>query len=843
MEMAHPFGLPAQSLLRFSSAPGDKETVTVRRRRQGTTGGPEQGRRAEAPARRREGSGGSSGGGSFGGGTGGASGGGGIPGGKGMPIWLVLILLVLYGVYSLISGGAPQAATDDQAPVQEPLEESLPQVEEPQAVRPTVTRAPTRTPAPTKPGSAAARDQTWTVMLYQDADDQILEQDIFLDLNEAERVGSTDQVRVVAQVDRFRGAYQGDGNWTGTRRYLLRQDSNLSRLGSELLDDMGEVNMANGESLVDFVTWAAQAYPADKYVLILSDHGMGWPGGWSDGDSGGKDTRSRLPITSALDDNIYLMELDDALEEARQQAGIDKFELVGMDACLMGHVEVFAALEPHARYAVASQETEPALGWAYSSFLETLVSNPEIDGAELGRRIVDSYIEEDQRIVDEEARAEYLRQGSPLGGLFGPSQLSAGQLANQLSRSITLTTVDLSAMPALTQSLNDLAYALQGEDQSVVASARNYAQSFTNIFSQKGQSPYIDLGHFAQLIQREGRDARSEQAAAEVIDAIQSTIIAEKHGPGKPGSTGISVYFPNSTLYRSPVAGPQSYTGAASRFAGSSLWDDFLAFHYNDVSFQADDTRAVVPESGAPSRAPGGGQIEISPIQLSASSAAPGQPVTLAADISGENIGYIYLFVGFMDQQGRSIYIADVDYLESSDTREVGGVYYPVWPEGREFTLRLEWEPTVFEVTDGSQQVVALLNPGRYGVSPQEAVYTVDGIYTYARDGETRRARLYFRDGALRQVYGFAGEDEAGAPREITPEQGDTFTILEQWLDIDSSGQGTTPASQEGATLTFGADTFRYQEVYAAAGPYVIGMVVEDLDGSQVEAYTQVEVR
>ena len=35
-------------------------------------------------------------------------------------------------------------------------------------------------------------------MLYQNADDQVLEQDIYVDLNEAERVGSTDNVTVVA---------------------------------------------------------------------------------------------------------------------------------------------------------------------------------------------------------------------------------------------------------------------------------------------------------------------------------------------------------------------------------------------------------------------------------------------------------------------------------------------------------------------------------------------------------------------------------------------------------------------------------------------------------------------
>ena len=64
-----------------------------------------------------------------------------------------------------------------------------------------------------QPGSYAS-DDTWLVMLYQDADDKILEQDIYVDLNEAERVGSSDNVQIVAQVDRYQGGFQGDGNWT-----------------------------------------------------------------------------------------------------------------------------------------------------------------------------------------------------------------------------------------------------------------------------------------------------------------------------------------------------------------------------------------------------------------------------------------------------------------------------------------------------------------------------------------------------------------------------------------------------------------------------------------------------
>ena len=55
-------------------------------------------------------------------------------------------------------------------------------------------------------------------------------------------------------------------------------------MGSQQVADLGEVNMADGDTLVDFVTWAVETFPADKHVLIMSDHGMGWPGGWSDPD-------------------------------------------------------------------------------------------------------------------------------------------------------------------------------------------------------------------------------------------------------------------------------------------------------------------------------------------------------------------------------------------------------------------------------------------------------------------------------------------------------------------------------------------------------------------------------
>ena len=710
---------------------------------------------------------------------------------------------------------------------------------EPSYSEPTSAPAATRTPRPIVPPASlsGSGDDTWLVMLYQDADDKVLEQDIYLDLNEAERVGSGDQVQIVTQIDRYRGGYTGDGDWSSTKRFYVTLDPDLNRLQSQEIADLGEVNMADGDTLVDFASWAIETFPADKYVLILSDHGMGWPGGWSDGSTTGRGGDNIA--LAAMGDYLFLMELDEALQKIRDVSGVDQFELVGMDACLMGHLEVYTMLAQHAQYAVASQETEPALGWAYMSFLGQLRANPAMDGAELGRLIVDSYIADDQRIVDNQARAEWLSRGSPMGGTFGLP--TAEQLALQLEGSVTLAAIDLGEIAALNNSFNEFAYTLQGASQTQVARARSYAQSFTSIFGQQVPPSYLDLGHLTQLLRSESGSRAVADSADGVLAALDRAVIAEKHGRKKAGATGISIYFPNSQVFQSPYAGADSYTTVARAFASESLWDDFLTYHYTGRAFQLSSGVVAVPDRGATIEGPGAGAISVSPVRLSSSVAAPGRPVVLSTDLSGENIGYVQLFVGFFDQAANSIFVADQDYLESTETRQIDGVYYPVWPSGS-FTMEFEWEPIVFAISDGVDSVVALFKPEMYGATFEDAVYSVDGTYTYASGGESRYARLYFSDGVLRQVFGFTGEAGIGAPREITPSAGDTFTVLDKWLDLDASGNPGGTVSLAGGTLTFGDAMFTWEELDAAQGVYVVGFVVQDLDGNSTETLDVVTV-
>jgi hypothetical protein len=169
-----------------------------------------------------------------------------------------------------------------------------------------------------------------------------------------------------------------------------------------------------------------------------------------------------------------------------------------------------------------------------------------------------------------------------------------------------MSALDLNGLPNLMNSFNTFAFQLQNENQQLVAEARAYTQSYTSLFGREVPPSYLDLGHFVLLMRANTKDERTIQAADAVLAGLRSTVLVEKHGDNRKGSTGLAMYFPNSTLYSSAVAGPQSYTGIANRFAGESLWDDFMAFHYTDRSFEPVLTQPYSPSGSFSPRAGAG---------------------------------------------------------------------------------------------------------------------------------------------------------------------------------------------------------------------------------------------
>jgi len=224
--------------------------------------------------------------------------------------------------------------------------------------------------------------KAWTVLVYIAGDNNLADAGLF-NIKQMESVGSSSQVNIVVQYDK---GYQTVTNvdWDGCRRYYITQDTTGSdSITSTAVDDLGTIDSGTQEELDDFISWGMNKYPAENYAIILWNHGAGW-----------KD-KSGNPIKGICWDDEsgnYLdqTEVRASLATAKTLNDDQNIELVGMDACLMGMLEVAYDLAPSANYFCGSVETIPGYGWDYE-FLGELTADPTMDGAQLGTQVVDYY--------------------------------------------------------------------------------------------------------------------------------------------------------------------------------------------------------------------------------------------------------------------------------------------------------------------------------------------------------------------------------------------------------------------------------------------------------------------
>ena len=557
----------------------------------------------------------------------------------------------------------------------------------------------------------------------------------------------------------------------------LRQDNDLNNITSTELADLGEINMGNPDTLIDFAVWAANTYPADRHALILSDHGGGWSGGWTDSDPSY--------------DYLTMNELDYAFSQILFGAKLAKLDLIGFDACLMSQLDVFTVTAPYANFAVASEETEPATGWAYTAFLQKLVDNSTMDGRELAANIVDTYLEQDQRILNDNARAR-LTQGN--------TEVTAQDIIDYLMPTATLTAVDLAYIPEITTALNEFAQYMTTIDQVHVAGARNYATSFTSPFGKDTVPSFIDLVNFTYILEYEVGEGADNTAGSKLRDAVSKAIVRNKAGSEMAGAQGISIYFPNSVMYTDTYGGYDVYTTINNRFMNDCLWDEFLAYHYANVAFDPDSKTVTIPNRMEDVAGPGAGNIHTSDMVLSSEMVSEGEILSFDTEITGNNIGYVYMQYGWLAKDIRTMLVVlGMDYIRADRTREAMGVYYPDWGSSGSIPVHYEFEPRLFFLTDGSESNISFVEvvASKYGETEDDVQITVPGIFTFANGGRQLYAEMNFNDsGDMTEVLGYTGEIEVvdlesgfeglfqidypgeeggGDPYPLTPSVGDSF--------------------------------------------------------------------
>jgi hypothetical protein len=643
----------------------------------------------------------------------------------------------------------------------------------------------------------------WTVMVYADADDDVLEQDIWFDVNEMELVGSTPQMNVVVQIDRAEGSFSGDGDWTDTRRLYVTQDNDLETITSTVVESIGEADMGDPRTLVDFMTWTIQNYPAKKYALVLSDHGGGWTGGFSDLNSG-----------SALS----MAQITDSIEQVQSLMNGQKFEIIGFDACLMGMIEVYGSLYPYSNYMVASEEVIPATGWSYAAWLEQMAQNPAMDGREASSIIVSTYIVDDTILT---------------------MRASSDEI-NEIEADTTLSAIESARVPDVINAMNQFITALSVIDQEWVAQGRAYSRSYYSIFGEDVPPAFIDLGNFAEIMSTTN-DPDIQQANDALRAAIDSAVVAEKHGDRMAGSTGISFHFPISDIYILTEFTDETlvrYADDARKFLEQSSWDEFLAFHYTGEAFVPQQGQAVLPNAGALVIAPGASELTVAPIQLSDTFITGDEVLTLNTTVSG-NVSYIYFILYFYNPEVDAYWVGDTSYVFAENTLNIDGVNRPDYGSSP-IQVQYEWTPTLFVLKDGQNEAFALFEPDEYINAEGISTYSVYGQYTYVNGGTPDDAKLVFDpDGNLLHIYALPDPDGNGisTPVEITPQIGDTFTDYVQSYFFNENDEPYYDYSLSGDVFTWTDEGFWFESRYPVDGEYAIGFYAVDFDNNTVEGY------
>lgn len=359
---------------------------------------------------------------------------------------------------------------------------------------------------PSRSGGGSAEGDSWTVLVYIMGDTD-LEAAALYDLLELQDATLGENANVVVAVDRSSrtdeengysgGDVLGLGNFSDTRLLTFRDG------GLDLVAEGAELNFGDPSVLASFIKEGLEAFPADKTALFLWDHGAGWPGMGPDETDGY--------------DILTLDEMRNGIKTGLEAVNLAKFDLIGMDACLMASYEVAQAVHGLTDYLLASEELEPGHGWDYRS-LSAFSSQPSLEPLALGRAIADGF--------ENQAKG------------YGTAS------------DITLSLLDMSHFGEFTDVFREILEDANDEMDRIGAQVRK-ASTAVPAYGKNPKpelsSHHFDLGRFVA-----GWYDWNPALLAQFEESLNNLVAYKVAGPANQRSTGLSIYFPAESSYLDP---------------------------------------------------------------------------------------------------------------------------------------------------------------------------------------------------------------------------------------------------------------------------------------------------
>ncbi len=401
-------------------------------------------------------------------------------------------------------------------------------------------------------GQGAIRNnKKWTVMVYIAADND-LRGFAARNIKQMAAVGSNERVNILVHLD-----IKITGNKKITRRYYIES----GRINHMNDNDPSTARMDSGnpETLISFVDWSVRNYPAEKYCLILWNHGTG-P---IDPGQGKIVNPSNLftlnPVTNKweLDRSVGFLEyvcnsntknrgiawddttgnyltnqtMEHALKTIKETIlSGQKLALIGFDACLMSTIEIANIVKNYAHYCVASQEVEMGTGWKYNDVLAPFLTQ-DMDEESFAAHIVRAYEKTYEKINDD----------------------------------FTLSAVNLKLVDHLEHAIDNLSQSLlHALTMQRNLSVARWIRNSKNTATRFDEPSYIDLHHLLHNLANQvntveflsGHDKHGSindinQHINACLHLIEQTIIENTVGPNVSRARGISIYFPDKKVHPS----------------------------------------------------------------------------------------------------------------------------------------------------------------------------------------------------------------------------------------------------------------------------------------------------
>lgn len=656
------------------------------------------------------------------------------------------------------------------------------------------------------PEQAPQSPAQWTIFAYYGADTD-LEPGLLKDFKEFELAGgSSPDVRVLLLMDRSPEFSNASGDWHNVRLFEVSAStsSDAFTVDTQALASFADERDASstGELLAQYLVWGIRHYPAQRYAITFGSHGAAWEGLIQDNGS--------IVVTAdglQKPELISLPELSAALNLARQEAGVNKFDLLINDACSMSSVEYFSVMSDFFDLSLASPEvvSDPALDMTlFTTFLR---QNPQTDLNTLGKQLVDRYMDVD---------------------------IPAIPRADNIYLSHTVS--DLSRLPKLRDAVEEFARVFNLDPVNNVK-ALGEARRDTYVYSGfLGSQTKVDLGDLMrQIIANPNASNQLSAAAANVLTALDGAILYARNG-GDPRLDNMSYYnifFPQDA----------QYFRRRDYFADTSLreWGLMLRNYFSVVNPKPweSDSASTIHEPLAP-------QVNISAV-FPQSAVSVVQPSNLRVEVAGRNLSSITSTIDQIQPDGSAIRYSQERIL--LDTVDENGVSVRLndWNDGVN-VYNVYWDVKLPVLTDGnvsSNELLVFTEEPSEDACVRAGVAFLDGYYREPNSTTWNEVSVIFnivRDGSgeVGRVQRIISKNSnSGALAAINIAEGSDFVAFRSIVTPDgrvSLQLGTTYYKwpSEGLTYTWQP---------APNGNYNYGILAKAFGGTSGFAATPLEVQ